>query len=129
MQKLSIEMVSPANSQSNEDNGPWLRTACRIPGEIAIIMLCSFQRFGVKPSIVEPSFVKPSVKKFGRRLAEFYGCNGCTRTLIRICHKSVYPYGYASENSGPPQSIDSFSSFQHRLKLLPAACMAHVHLK
>jgi hypothetical protein len=47
----------------------------------------------------------------------------------RICRKLIYPYRYMLKNNRPPRSIDSFPSFQHGLKLLPAAYMAHVHLK
>jgi hypothetical protein len=51
------------------------------------------------------------------------------QSIICICRKSAYPYGYMPENNRLPRSIRPFSSFRHRFKLLPAAYMAHVHLK
>jgi hypothetical protein len=55
--------------------------------------------------------------------------NELLQSIIRIYHKSAYPYRYTPKNTRLPRSIGSFSSFQHRLKLLPTANMVHIRPK
>jgi hypothetical protein len=79
-------MVPPTNSQAKEDESPWVRIAYPVPDGIVVIISYSLRSSAVRPSIeklstMKLSIVKPSIKRFEKRLVKFYGRFGSTRTL------------------------------------------------